>query len=99
MDVLQVVAEPRRREIIRLVWEQEMSAGDIASRFDVTFGAVSQHLSVLREAGLVEVRRDGNMRLYRADRDALEPFRPILERAWAGTLQRLADTIEHHEDL
>ena len=98
MDVLQIVAEPTRREIIRLVWDDEMSAGDIASRFDITFGAVSQHLSRLREAGLVEMRRDGNMRIYRADRDALEPFRQILEMAWAGTLQKLADTIEHYED-
>lgn len=95
---MQIVAEPTRREIIRLVWDDEMSAGDIASRFDITFGAVSQHLSRLREAGLVEMRRDGNMRIYRADRDALEPFRQILEMAWAGTLQRLADTIEQHED-
>ncbi len=97
MDVLQVVAEPRRREIIRLIWDTEMSAGDIAGRFEVTFGAVSQHLSLLRDTGLVEVRRDGNKRMYRADKEALDPFRPILERAWAGTLQRLADTIEEQE--
>ena len=98
MDVLQVVAEPRRREIIRLIWDTEMSAGDIAGRFDITFGAVSQHLSLLRDARLVEVRRDGNKRIYRADKEAVEPFRPILERSWAGTLQKLADTIEQHED-
>ena len=53
MDTIQVIAEPRRREILSLIWDDELAAGDIADRFDVTFGAVSQHLRVLREAGLV----------------------------------------------
>ena len=56
---LAAVAEPRRREILRMIWDQERPAGEIAAAFDVTFGAVSQHLRVLREAGLVEVRKDG----------------------------------------
>ncbi|HTJ37185.1 MAG TPA: metalloregulator ArsR/SmtB family transcription factor, partial [Dactylosporangium sp.] len=73
MDALHAVAEPRRREILRLVWDAERSAGDVAAHFDVTFGAVSQHLAVLRKAGLVSVRKDGNRRLYRADRAALGP--------------------------
>jgi DNA-binding transcriptional ArsR family regulator len=71
MDAVRVVAEPRRRDILRLVWDAERSAGEIAAHFDVTFGAISQHLSVLREAGLVAVRRDGTRRFYRADREAL----------------------------
>jgi len=94
MDPLQVIAEPRRRTILELIWDSEMAAGDIAARFDVTFGAVSQHLAVLRDAGFVQVRKDGNRRLYGADKDGLGPLRPVLEEMWEGTLDRLAGTIE-----
>lgn len=97
MDTLQVIAEPRRRQILALVWEQELAASEIASRFDVTFGAVSQHLSILREAELVTMRKDGNRRLYRADHDALAPFKEMLEVMWADTLRGLADRIEAGE--
>jgi DNA-binding transcriptional ArsR family regulator len=64
VDALQVIGEPRRREILRLVWDRERTAGDIASQFDVTFGAVSQHLGVLRDAGLVNAHRIGRVVLY-----------------------------------
>ena len=94
MDPLQVIAEPRRRDILRLVWNEELAAGDIAGRFDVTFGAVSQHLSVLRDAGYVRVRKDGNKRLYAVDKNQLGPLRGILEAMWIDTLDHLADTIE-----
>lgn len=94
MDPLQVVAEPRRREILAIVWDREMAAGDIAARFDVTFGAVSQHLAVLREAGFVRVRKDGNKRLYQVDKYSLGPLREILEHMWATTLDQLAEAIE-----
>lgn len=94
MDALQVIAEPRRRQILALVWDRELPAADIAAHFDVTFGAVSQHLSVLREADFVTVRKDGNRRFYRADQDALGPFKDVLETMWADTLQNLADSIE-----
>ena len=94
MDSLQVIAEPRRRQILSLVWDRELSAGEIADRFDVTFGAVSQHLAVLREAGFVSVRADGNRRWYRADKDRLGPFRAVLESMWAQTLDRLVASIE-----
>jgi DNA-binding transcriptional ArsR family regulator len=94
VDSLQVVAEPRRREILRLVWDREMGAGDIAARFDVSFPAVSQHLGVLREAGFVSVRREGRVRYYRADRKALGPLRPMLEKMWRANLDRLAGLIE-----
>ncbi len=81
---LRAVATPRRREILRLVWDRELSAGEIASHFDdVSWAAVSQHLRVLREAGLVRERRDGNRRLYRADRRAL------LKTLWLQDLDRL----------
>ena len=94
MDGLQVVAEPRRREILRLVWDRELAAGDIAGRFDVSFPAVSQHLGVLRDAGFVSVRRAGRARLYRANPQALGPLRPMLERMWTDSLDRLARLIE-----
>ena len=87
MDALQAMAEPNRRRILRLVWDTELSASDIADRFDSTFGAISQHLSVLRDAELVSVRRDGNRRFYRANREALEAM-------WRDTLRDLARTIE-----
>ena len=94
MDALQVVAEPRRRAILRLVWDRELAAGDIAARFDVSFPAVSQHLSVLRDEGFVSVRRDGRTRLYKADRNALGPLRPMLQKMWNEKLDRLVNLIE-----
>ena len=94
MDALQVVAERRRRAILRLVWDRELSAGEIASRFDVSFPAVSQHLGVLRDAGFVLVRRDGRTRFYRADRKALGPLRPMLEKMWNEKLDRLVGLLE-----
>jgi DNA-binding transcriptional ArsR family regulator len=97
MDGLQVIAEPRRREILRLVWDEEVSAGEIAARFDVSFPAVSQHLAVLREAGFVRVRHVGTRRLYRADRDRLGDLADVLERMWASTLDDLAALAENAE--
>lgn len=94
MDALQVIGEPRRREILRLVWDRELSAGEIAARFDVTFGAVSQHLGVLRDAGLVSVRAAGNRRYYRADPQRLGPLAQALEAMWASALDRLAAAVE-----
>lgn len=94
MDALKVVAEPRRREILRLVWDRELAAGEIADRFDVSFAAVSQHLGVLRDAGFVSVRRDGRARLYKAHRKGLGPLRPMLEKMWAAKLDELARLVE-----
>lgn len=97
MDTLQVIAEPRRRQILRLIWDEEMAAGDIADHFDLTFGAISQHLGVLRRSYLVEVRSDGNRRLYRANRQALDPYRDVLEAMWSGMLERLKEHAESGE--
>ena len=94
MDALQVVAESRRRAILRLVWDRELPAGEIAGHFDVSFPAVSQHLGVLRDAGFVSVRREGRTRLYRADRKALGPLRPMLEKLWNEKLDRLVSLLE-----
>lgn len=101
MDAVQVVAEPRRREILRLIWDDELSAGDIAARFEITFGAVSQHLKVLRDTGLVSLRKDGTKRFYRADREALGPLADYLQAMWDAkldTLTRLAEEAERNED-
>ncbi len=94
MDALQIVTEPRRRRILRLVWSRELAAGEIAEQFDVTFGAVSQHLAVLRDAGFVDVRKDGTRRLYRANREGLGPLAAVLESMWAAALDDLADAVE-----
>jgi DNA-binding transcriptional ArsR family regulator len=94
VDALQVVAESRRRAILRLVWDRELPAGEIAGHFDVSFPAVSQHLGVLRDAGFVSVRREGRTRLYRADRKALGPLRPMLEKLWNEKLDRLVSLLE-----
>jgi DNA-binding transcriptional ArsR family regulator len=96
MDVLlDVVAEPRRREILRLVWDRELSSGEIATGLpDITWAAVSQHLGVLRGAGAVTERRAGTHRYYRADRKALGPLRRVLREMWESDLQRLAHEAE-----
>jgi DNA-binding transcriptional ArsR family regulator len=98
VDALQVIGDPTRREILRLVWDGERSAGEIADRFEVTFGAVSQHLSVLRNAGFVTVRPAGNRRYYQADRKALGPLAQALEAMWAVSLDRLAAAVEADPD-
>jgi DNA-binding transcriptional ArsR family regulator len=94
---LRAVSEPRRREILRLVWDRERPAGDIAASFDVTFGAVSQHLRVLHDAGLVSVRRDGRRRLYRARREQFGPLRAVLEDLWRSDLEELKTLAEAEE--
>jgi DNA-binding transcriptional ArsR family regulator len=94
MDAVKVIAEPRRQEILRLCWHDECTAGDLASRFNVTFGAVSQHLKVLRDADLVTVRKEGTRRYYRANRSTLGMLADYLEAQWAQQLDRLAALAE-----
>lgn len=87
---LKALAEPRRREILRLVWADELPASQIAARFaDVTRSAVSQHLAVLREAELVIERREGTRRLYRANHAEMDRLRRFLDEYWTGSLNRL----------
>jgi DNA-binding transcriptional ArsR family regulator len=93
-DHLKAISNPRRREILRLVWDRELSAGQIAARFDVSWPAVSQNLNVLRRAGLLSERRDGARRLYRADREALGSLEVVLRDMWEQDLDRLKDAIE-----
>jgi DNA-binding transcriptional ArsR family regulator len=88
--VLAAIASPRRREILRLVWDEERSAGNIAAAMpDVTFGAVSLQLRALMAAGLVGARAVHRHRFYRARREALGPVRQVLERMWDDSLWRL----------
>lgn len=87
--VTRALAEPRRREILELVRERELSAGEIAARFDVSRPAVSQHLTVLRGAGLLEERREGTSRLYRARPEGLAGLRDFLNGFWTDRLERL----------
>ncbi len=95
---LKALAEPRRREILRLVWSEELPAARIAAHFDdVTRPAVSQHLGVLRGAGLVVERRDGTRRLYRADHAQMDRLRRFLDGYWTGSLHRLQDLAESAE--
>jgi DNA-binding transcriptional ArsR family regulator len=88
-DVLRALAAPRRRQILRLVRDGEMTAGSIAAHFDVTRPAISEHLRVLRETGLVSERREGVRRLYRARPEALDQVRDFLEQFWDDSLDRL----------
>jgi len=94
VEALKLIMEPHRREILRLVWDKEVGAGDVAASFDVSFGAVSQHLAALRNAGFVTVRKDGNSRLYKADKEALGPFAAVLMSMWATSLDSLVDVVE-----
>ena len=86
---LKAIAEPRRRQILALVRDEELSAGEIASHFDVTRPAVSQHLNVLKEAGLVNERRNGTRRLYRARPEGLLELRDFLQGFWDVRLDTL----------
>ncbi len=92
--VLRAISDPRRREIIRLVRRRELSAGEIAARFDVSRPAISQHITILREAGLLVERRDGNRRLYRARPEALAGVRSFVEEFWMDHLDRLKEAAE-----
>lgn len=83
------IAEPRRRAILTLVRDRERSAGEIASRFEVSRPAISQHLAVLREAELLDERREGTRRLYRARTEGLVELVGFLDGFWAGRLERL----------
>lgn len=97
-SALKALAEPRRREILRLVWTTELPATAIASHFaEVTRSAISQHLGVLREAQLVSERRDGTRRLYRADHGEMAKLREYLDRYWTDGLLRLRDVAEAAE--
>jgi DNA-binding transcriptional ArsR family regulator len=94
-SALEAVASPRRREILRIVWNRELPAGEIAAEMpEISFGAVSQHLKLLAEAGLLDRRAEGRARYYRARKDALGPLRRTLEAMWGDALMRLKSRAE-----
>jgi DNA-binding transcriptional ArsR family regulator len=97
MDALQLVAEPRRQEILRQVWRDELPVGELVDRLELSYAGVSQHLALLREAGFVTVRRDGKRRLYRANHERLGPLTHFLESFWAERLDTLAALAEEAE--
>jgi DNA-binding transcriptional ArsR family regulator len=94
---LRAIAAPRRRQILTLVRDGELSAGEIAGHFDVTRPAVSQHLNVLKEAGLVTERRNGTRRLYRARPEGLAQLKAFLEEFWDERLDALKAEAEREE--
>lgn len=80
--ILRAIAEPHRRQILALLRDREVAAGSIAERFRITRSAVSQHLTVLKQAGLVSERRDGARRLYRAEPQAFAGLRLLVDDHW-----------------
>jgi DNA-binding transcriptional ArsR family regulator len=96
-EAIRAIAEPNRRRILQLVAGGELSAGEIASGFEITRPAVSQHLGVLRDAGLVSERRDGTRRLYRLRPEGFADLRSFLEAFWDENLERLKKAAELEE--
>jgi DNA-binding transcriptional ArsR family regulator len=97
-DTLRALAHPVRRAMLELVWDAERSSSELADAVAMTRPATSQHLRVLRDAGLVQVRVDGNQRLYRVDADRLAEVRRQLEGFWGDRLGRLASGIAGEEE-
>ena len=98
-ETLRALAEPRRRAILRLVARDELSAGEIAATFEVTRTAVSQHLTVLKSAGLLAERRDGTRRLYRARPQGLAGLRQFLDEMWASSLDTARRLVESERGI
>lgn len=92
--VLRALADPHRRQILRLVQHTELPAGQIAAAFPLTQQAVSQHIGVLKQAGLLAERREGTRRLYALRHEALEPVRQLLGEFWPDALSRLKKAVE-----
>ncbi len=95
--VLRALAEPNRREILRLIRDEPLSVTEIASHFEISQQAVSQHLQVLRDAGLVGVRQDAQRRLYVVRPEGLASLEEFLGELWPKSLQRLKHRIERRQ--
>jgi DNA-binding transcriptional ArsR family regulator len=98
-EALRALVEPRRRVILRLVAHDELSAGQIAAAFEVSRTAISQHLTVLKHAGLLTERREGTRRLYRARPEGLAGLREFLDEMWAGALDTARRIVEAERGL
>ena len=95
--VLHALAEPRRRDILSLVRDRELTSSAIASHFDISAPAVSQHLKVLEQSGLVVVRRDGTKRYYGIRKDGFAELKQYIDRFWDDSLLRLKEAAEEEE--
>ena len=98
-EALHALAEPRRRAILRLVAHDELAAGEIAAAFDVSRTAISQHLTVLKDAGLVTERRDGTRRMYLARPEGLAGLRAFLDELWGSALDTARQLVEADRGL
>lgn len=98
-EALRAIAEPRRRAILRLVAHDELAAGEIAAAFEITRTAVSQHLTVLKNAGLLSERRDGTRRLYRARAEGLGALRHVLDDMWSASLDAARQIAESERGI
>jgi DNA-binding transcriptional ArsR family regulator len=96
--VLKAIAEPRRQEILRLIWQRERAAGDVAAHFDISRPAISKHLRILKEAGLLAERRVGTQRLYRARPERLADARRFIESFWDQGLAAIKRSAEDERD-
>ena len=94
---LRAVSNPNRRQILRLVWDEELTSGEIAAQFDISWPAVSQNLRVLESADLVKCRHAGTTRYYRADKARLGPLKSVLKSMWEADIDRLAELAEAEE--
>jgi DNA-binding transcriptional ArsR family regulator len=97
MEVFEAIAQPKRREILRLLAAGELSAGEVASRFAVTQPAISQHLKVLKEAGLISERRDAQRRLFSVRPEGLADLHSFLADVLPARLARLKQAAEEEE--
>jgi DNA-binding transcriptional ArsR family regulator len=97
-QTMYAIAEPRRRAILELVLDHELAAGEIAEHFDVTRPAISQHLTVLKEAGLVTERREGTRRFYRTRPEGFSELRDYVDSFWSRRLEALAEAAEAEEE-
>ena len=94
INSFRALAEPRRIEILKLLLDAERPAGEIAAQFDVTRTAISQHLGVLKDAGLISETRDGTKRIYAVRSEGFEDIREFLEQFWSKSFDRLEEMIE-----
>jgi DNA-binding transcriptional ArsR family regulator len=97
MEIFEAVAQPKRREILRLISAGELSAGEIASHFEITQPAISQHLKVLKDAGLVSERREGTRRLLSVRAEGLADLHAFLDEVLPAGLERLKQAAEEEE--
>jgi DNA-binding transcriptional ArsR family regulator len=95
--VVQALSEPRRREILQLVRDRERAAGEIAAHFEVTRPTISQHLTLLKNAGLITERREGTRRIYRARPEGLAELQSFLDGFWEDGLERLKVAAEQEQ--